>query len=123
MVETGMFDVAAHLDLSKKFAIYPSVDMSAEISAALDAIAASNMSVEINTSGWYKPCEEAYPSPSILRGCLERGISVLVGADAHSPEDLIRGYDRAYALLREVGFTEIASYAGRQKIMRPIPNP
>ncbi|HEY3299026.1 MAG TPA: histidinol-phosphatase HisJ family protein [Armatimonadota bacterium] len=122
MAESGLFDIAGHLDLCKKFALYPSIDLSAEIEAALDAISVSGMSVELNTAGWYMPCGEEYPNTSILRGCLKRNIPILVSADAHVPENLVRGYGRAYNLLKEIGFTEMVSYAGRQKFPCEIPS-
>ncbi|MDH7481075.1 MAG: histidinol-phosphatase [Armatimonadota bacterium] len=106
MAESRLFDIAGHLDLTKKFGHYASVDLSKEISATLDAIADSGMVVELNTSGWHRPCKEQYPSLSILKGCVSRGISVVVTADAHSPLELVRDFDKAYALLREVGYTE-----------------
>lgn len=117
MAESGLFDIAAHLDLTKKYAVYPTIDISREMSEALDAIAKSDMSVELNTAGWYLPCNEGYPDPSIIRGCLDRGIPMLVSSDAHVPENLLRGYRRAYDLLQEVGYTELTAYAGRERRM------
>jgi histidinol-phosphatase (PHP family) len=121
MAESRLFDFAGHLDLTKKFGIYPSIDPTTEIEKALDAIAASDMAVELNTSGWTYTAREEYPSSTILRGCLERGIPVVVSADAHKPANLIRGFDDAYSLLKEIGFTEQASFAGRQRFMSPLP--
>src|SRR3954454_24444620 len=40
LAESGVFDFAAHPDLPKKFGYRPSVDLTAEAGAALDAIAA-----------------------------------------------------------------------------------
>jgi len=120
MAESRMFDIAAHLDLTKKFGFQASVDLLDEISAALDAVASAGMSVEINTAGWYFACEEAYPAPSIIRQCFERGVPVLIAADAHDPPDLIRGFDRARRLLQDMGCTHIASYAGRRRFMHPL---
>ena len=48
MAESGVFDFAAHLDLPKKFGFKPAANLSAESSAALDAIAAAGMAIEIN---------------------------------------------------------------------------
>jgi len=118
MAESGLFDIAAHLDLTKKFDIRPTIDISSEISAALDAIAVSGMAVEINTAGWFMPVGEAYPDPSILRGCLRRDIPILITADAHTPANLTRGFDDAYRLAEEIGFTQTASYAGRRLMIR-----
>lgn len=121
MAESSLFDFAGHLDLTKKFDIYPSIDLSEEISAALDAISKADMAVEVNTSGWFKPCMEAYPSPVIVKGCFDRGIPMIVSADAHEPDHLTRAFDRAYRLLRDSGFTELASYAGRMRYSDPLP--
>ena len=71
MARSGLFDIAAHLDLYKKFGYYPSVDISKDVEAALDAVATSGMSVELNTAGWHKPCHEEYPSPAISAGMPE----------------------------------------------------
>jgi len=122
MAESGIYDIVGHMDLIKKFAIYPSVQLSKEIDLALDAIARSGMSVELNTSGWHQPCQEAYPSRSIIEGCFKRGIPMLVSADSHNFKTITRDFERAYELLRDVGYTEISSYAGRERIMQPIPH-
>ena len=115
MARSGRFDIVGHLDLCKKFGYHATVDLSEETATALDAIAQSRMAVEINTSGWYMPdAREVYPSPAILRGCYRRGIPVLVSADAHTPANLLRGYDRALALAKATGYTRLAAFEGRK---------
>jgi histidinol-phosphatase (PHP family) len=121
MAECGLFDFAGHLDLWKKFNIYPTIDLSEEISAALDAIAAVKLPIELNTSGWFKPCAEQYPSKEILQGCFDRKIPMVVSADAHFTEHLTRAFDRAYRILREVGYTELSSFGGRMRYPYPMP--
>ncbi len=116
MADTGIFSFAGHLDLTKKFGFTPSIDLAAEISTALDAIARSGMAVELNTSGWYVAAREEYPSPQILSGCRRRGIPVLVTADAHKPADLNRSFDRGYALLHEIGYREVCSFASGNRV-------
>lgn len=115
MAESGLFDIAAHIDLSKKFGHRPTVDLDAEIDAALDAMAAADMVVELNTAGWHKPCDEAYPAPDLLRRVRARGMPVTLSADAHAPEHLLRDFDRGAALLRDMGFTEIARFEERRR--------
>lgn len=122
MAESGLYDFAGHLDLPKKFAFYPSIDLNAEVNAALDAIARSKMAAEVNTSGWFKPCAQEYPSPDIIQGCFERGIPMLVTADAHTPEDLTRAFPRAFRLLRDAGYSTVVSFAGREKFVQPLPD-
>ena len=120
LARSGMFDIMGHLDLYKKFGYGPTVDMSAEIANALDAIAHAEMTVELNTSGWDKEVEEAYPSTSILRECRSRGIPIMLSADAHNAQDLTRNYDRAAALLRGIGWDSTVTYAQRTRRIVPL---
>ncbi len=99
MAETRAFHVAGHLDIVKKFAFKSTQDLSREIAAALDSIAAAQMTLELNTSGWGKPCQECYPSEAVLRGAIQRKIPIIVTADAHRKADLTQYYDRAFDLL------------------------
>ena len=120
MVASGLFDIAAHLDLPKKFGHLPREQPQAEIDAALDALAENDVVVELNTAGWRKACADAYPSLEILRACRERGIAATLSADAHDPADLLRDFDRGRERLREAGYAEVAWFAGRERRMRGL---
>jgi len=120
MAESGLFDVAAHLDLPKKFGYRPREEPWALIDAALDAIAEARMVVEVNTAGWHKACGDAYPSVEILRACHDRGIATTISADAHRPEHLTRDFDRAAARLREVGYESVARFHQRTVTFDPL---
>jgi histidinol-phosphatase (PHP family) len=143
MAETGLFDIAAHLDLPKKLHPRPSVGMQGDdradgvaaahrrrdkpqvgdapnVSEALDAIAKAGMTVELNTAGWDMPCRECYPSPAILAACHDRGIPVTIGADAHSAAHLLRHYDMAVRLLQRVGYTEVMRFEARRATPQPL---
>ncbi len=109
MAESRLFTIAAHLDLPKKFGVQPSTPPESLIHDALDAIARAEMAVELNTSGWSKPCKNSYPSREILQACRKRGIPIVITADAHRPEHLARDFDRAERLLAEAGYKEDAS--------------
>lgn len=99
MAETRAFQLAGHLDILKKFAFRSTQDLSREIATALDSIAAAGMTLELNTSGWGKPCHESYPSEGILREAIRRDIPIVVTADAHRKADLTQYYDQAFDLL------------------------
>lgn len=73
----------------------------------LTAVAASGHIVELNTAGWRRPIGEPYPSRSILRRIGELGIPVTVNSDAHSPDEVVRDFDRAEALLSELGIRPV----------------
>jgi len=113
LAKSGLFDIVAHLDLTKKFGFFPSCDVSREVNLALDAIAAGNLVVELNTAGWHKPVNDAYPSESLLKQCYDRSIPVTISADAHQPDHLMRDYPRAADRLRTAGYHEVARFAGR----------
>lgn len=116
MAESRLFDIAGHLDLYKKFGHRATTDISADITAALDAIAKAGMAVELNTSGMHY-AGEVYPSTAILQQCYARGIPSLVTADAHCAENLTRGYNYGVSELREVGYTHQAVFEGRKRTL------
>jgi histidinol-phosphatase (PHP family) len=123
MAESGLFDVAAHLDLPKKFGARPLPELAAiadDVEAALDAIAAAGMVVELNTSGWHRPGRDGYPTLEILRACRARAIPATISADAHDPAHLLRDFPRAAERLAEAGYTEIARFAKRRRTFDTI---
>ena len=58
----------------------------------------------MNTAGLYRECAEQYPAMEILRQAFLRQIPVIVNADAHCPEHLMRGFDKALKFLTAVGY-------------------
>jgi histidinol-phosphatase (PHP family) len=124
MAESGLFDIVAHIDLPKKFGFCATCDLSREIAEALDAIAEANrdrpMVVEINTAGWHKPCNCAYPTLDILKALRRRNIPVTISADAHLPEHLLRDFDRAAQRLSEAGYTHVARFSQREVRFEPL---
>ncbi len=120
MAESGLFDIAGHLDLVKKFAVYPTCDLTPEIRDALDAVKASGMVVELNTAGWVKDCRECYPGEAILRACFRREIPVTVSADAHRADRLCADFGRAYDLLARVGYRSLVRFRGRERFVDPL---
>jgi histidinol-phosphatase (PHP family) len=120
MAASGLFDIAAHLDLPKKFGFQPQCDVSQLIAETLDAIAEAGMVVELNTNGLHCPCREPYPSAAILAQCRRRDIPVMLSADAHHPTQLLRDFPTAAKMLREAGYEQVARFAGRQVRFEPI---
>lgn len=116
LAESGCCDFIGHLDLPKKYGFLPTVDLTAEANTALNAIAAAGLAIEINTAGWQKPINEAYPSLALLHAARERDIPLLINADAHIPEDAAADYDRARALAREAGYSELVRFERRQRL-------
>ncbi len=115
----GWCTTLGHLDLIKKFSnesdLRPSSQPVELIGRVLDAIAAAGLVLEINTSGWDKPCAEQYPSLEILRGAARRGIALTVGSDAHSPGDVGRKFDRLRGLLAQLGVSTLARFENLER--------
>ncbi|MHC4709531.1 MAG: histidinol-phosphatase HisJ family protein [Planctomycetota bacterium] len=120
MAASGLFDIAGHLDLPKKFGFHPQFDAGPLIGEALDAIAEARMVVEINTNGWHCPCREPYPSAAILERCRRRDIAVTLSADAHDPTHLLRDFPAAARMLRDAGYDQVARFADRQVRFEPL---
>lgn len=75
------------------------------VEAALEAVAASRSVLEVNTGGLIRgTTDTVYPSPWILRRCRERGIALVVNADAHRPEHLDGFFPLALDLMRRAGY-------------------
>ncbi len=118
--ESGLFDVAGHLDHASKFG--PPVDeeaVAAAASGALRAVAAAGMAVEINTGGLRKPIGRAFPAPALLAEARGLGIPLVLGSDAHRPGDVGHGFDHAAELARAAGYTEVWSFATGEREVLP----
>lgn len=115
--ETGLFDCLAHPDLVKN--VSPSRWSFASerdlIERALDRIAATGIAMELNTSGRLKSVAEFNPGKDMLALMKARDIPIVVGSDAHDPERVADGFEEAFAVLREVGYTEVSMFEGRQR--------
>jgi histidinol-phosphatase (PHP family) len=111
---SGLFDVAGHLDLPKKFGHRPqdAKAVAAAASAALRAVAAAGMTLEINTRGLLKRAGETYPSPALLAEAAGLGIPLIFSSDAHRPEEVGHGFAEAAAVARAAGYTSVARLSG-----------
>ena len=115
--ESGLFDTLAHPDLIKNEAPaeWNFARLRDDISRALDRIAATGVAMELNTSGKFKNFAEMNPSLPQLLLMRERGIPVVIGADAHVAERVGDGYAEALQLLLEAGYTEVSYFVDRKR--------
>ena len=86
----------------------------------MEAIAASGIAVEVSTAGLRKPVGELYPARAFLEMVVDAGNPIALSSDAHTPEDLGRDYDQALELLGELGVSELAVFARRERRLEPI---
>jgi len=107
--ESGLFTILGHLDLVKKFGYRPTRALDQELDRLVERIAATDVAVEINTSGLHRPAAEVYPAPDILRRLAEAGVPVTFGSDAHHPEEVGRDFAQAANVARSAGHSRFAA--------------
>jgi histidinol-phosphatase (PHP family) len=120
---SGLFDILAHPDLVKVWGAErprPQGDLRRYYEPAVQAIAESGITVEVSTAGLRKRAQEIYPAPAFLVMCVEAGASFALSSDAHRPEEVGAGYERALELLREVGVSELCVFDHRERRLEPI---
>jgi histidinol-phosphatase (PHP family) len=120
---TGLFDILAHPDLVKVWGPrvpVPEGDLRRFYERAMDGIADADLAVEVSTAGLRKPAREIYPARAFLEMCLDAGRPVALSSDAHLPEQLGYGYERAVEWLTGLGVTEIAVFENRARRMEPL---
>jgi histidinol-phosphatase (PHP family) len=115
MAESGLFDILGHPDLIKKFAHVPAGELGHYYEPAIDAIAASGATIELNTAGWHKPCGEAYPAPGFLELACSAGIPLVISSDSHAPGEIGRDFDKAVAVARAAGYRETQLFERRRR--------
>lgn len=113
MVESRLFDIVGHLDIIKKFAVYPESDQTFLYEDVAQSIQRFGMVVELNTGGFDRPCNEFNPGPQWLEILQKHGIPVTLTSDAHHPDQIARHYQGALELLRKTGYHEIVTFNRR----------
>ena len=76
--------------------------------------------MELNTSGLNKPIGEVYPGPEMLGEMHERGIPVVMGADAHDPHRVSANFENALEALGNAGYARVSFFLNRQRQDHPI---
>ena len=69
----------------------PSRDPRFHYEPAIEAIAETDVAVEVSTAGLRKPVGELYPAPAFAEMCVDAGAAFALSSDAHVPEHI--GYD------------------------------
>jgi histidinol-phosphatase (PHP family) len=133
--ETRLFDTLAHPDLVKNDSPrdWEFSRIEPDITRALDRIARTGVAMELNTSGLLKSVPEMNPGPRMLELIRERGIPVVLGADAHRPSRVADRYEEALRMLADLGFRTVNFFLGRRRqevaietalaSLRPAPEP
>jgi len=119
--ETGLYDIAGHIDNIKRMGYRLSGDMSEYYERTAAVFRDMGLTVELNTSGLDTAAQEAYPSPGFLRTLNRFDVPVTLGSDAHRPEQVGRYFDHAVNMLREAGYDRVAYFKERKRSFVPLP--
>src|SRR3954453_14630184 len=120
---SGLYDIIGHPDLVKVWgaaAPVPDRDLRYFYEPAVEAFAEAGMAVELSTAGWREPVGEQYPAVPFLEMLVDAGCPLALSSDAHVPDQLGFGYDRAVEVLESPGVNEIARFERRQRRMEAL---
>ncbi|HYF93012.1 MAG TPA: histidinol-phosphatase HisJ family protein [Symbiobacteriaceae bacterium] len=120
VARSGAYDIIGHLDCIKTAGHLSDRGITPLLEQTVRVLAETGVAVELNTSGWRKSCNDCYPRGELLACCHHHGVPVTLASDAHAPRQVAAGFDRAVALLKEVGYREIATFIGRRRRMVPL---
>lgn len=121
-VGLGGFNVMAHSDLPKKFGFHPSdyENVVRRMTEIYECAAAKGIRLELNTAGLRVAADEIYPSPELLRAAFRAGMKITLGSDAHKPEHVAYGFDRAAELARSIGWTSHTAFVRGEAVELPL---
>ena len=114
MLSKGSFDILAHPDLLRKrngiLKFFDEKDSwyKEELKATAKAIAKAGVITEINTGAIARGAmDDTYPSQAFLALLYENGVPVCINSDAHTTDGIDCAFDRAAALAKKTGYTEL----------------
>jgi histidinol-phosphatase (PHP family) len=120
---SGLYDIIAHPDLVKIWGSArprPDTDLRRYYEPAIEAMLDAGMAMEVSTAGLRKPVGEIYPARGMIEMAVDAGVPIALSSDAHRPEDIAFGYDKALELLQECGVGELAVFERRERRLEPI---
>ena len=123
MVETGYFDIIAHLDNHRLLwapqePVY-SDDVWLRLMELLDRIKSKGMAVEINTSGTWKGATSQFPGDDIVKELNRRQIPLTLCSDAHRPQEVGHQFHEFIQKAIPWGLTHLCLYEKRRQILIP----
>jgi len=113
---SGLFDIIGHLDVIKKLGQpAPGPEVRRRLyRETVEVLAASGVCVEINSSGLRAPAREIYPARELLQLCREYGVPIVLGSDAHRPEEVGRELVLAARLAQKTGYDTMTTFEDRE---------
>ncbi len=119
-VQTGLFDVLAHLEYANRRGIsawgpYDPHEFETELLDLFACMARTPMALEINTAGLHQGLDITYPHPRTVQLFAQAGGGrISIGSDAHHPDQLAYAYEQAATIARAAGFSRVCTWSDRQ---------
>jgi histidinol-phosphatase (PHP family) len=107
-VQSGLFEVMAHLDIYKKYGLgfYGEEILAGHkglVEPVLELMAENEVGIEINTGVLRKGHKEFCPALEVVKLALEKGVKIVAyGSDAHKVDQLGEGIQEAYVAVEEL---------------------
>ena len=116
LAASGAVDVLAHPDVIKVAGRRPDGGLLDEFHERIaEAAASSGLAAEVNSAGWRKPCDEAYPAPSLLARFRAKGVPITTASDAHELATVAWRVPDLEPVIRAAGYTELVAFDGRRR--------
>ena len=119
MASSGLIDCLAHFDLIKIHGHRPSEDVGALAAETLDLVAARGLAIELSTAGWRKPVGELYPSESLIRAAISKGIPFTTASDAHSHVQVADRYEELAGKMMRLGISSVCRFVHHRRVEQP----
>ena len=110
-------DIIGHFDLPKKFNNFPNDKEVIEnkVFKTLELIKKRDLTIEINSGGLRKDVKQQYPSKEIIQSMYEHDIPVLLGSDAHAPNEIAWEFKNLIKMLKKIGYNQLVHYYKRKR--------
>jgi histidinol-phosphatase (PHP family) len=120
MIASRLFDIVSHPDAIRREYFRPSISMRDDYRKIARLLLDTNMALEVSSAGVRRGAGSIYPEREFLKECIDRGVAVTIGSDAHTPADVGRDYGDVFEMLEDLGIKEVATYNRRQMTQRPL---
>ena len=113
------FSTIGHFDMIKRYGPYtqslPLINYRDKAAHLFKKLAQEGKGIELNTSGYRYGLNDNHPSRDLLELYLETGGEILVvGSDAHKPEEVGYRFRESLELLQSVGYRYITTFRKRE---------
>lgn len=116
------YDVYGHLDYIIRYGNYEDKrviydDYRDVLDILLNKIISMGRGIEVNTSGYRYGVDSVHPNMDILKRYKELGGQIItVGSDSHRSIDVCKDFNKAYDMLRYIGFKYVCIFTNRAPI-------